>query len=248
MTSINLVETEKYEIKDPIVVIGFPDVGLVGSIATSYIVEQLKLKDIGYIESDEFPPVVIVHESRPKNTVRIYGGKNIIVLISEIPLPLSIIYEISETLTKWIISKHAKMALIIGGMPHPQRLEIESPQVYGVGTTENMDKILNENKIKLFEEGIIAGVHGVLLKKCADEKIPAAYLLSESHYNLPDPGAAASSLIALNNIAGLNVDVKTLIEKGEEIRVNAKNLMKKTHEAMNEIHNSQDNEIPIMYR
>jgi len=53
---------------------GLPDVGLVGTIATTFLVEKKGFEEIAYLESDLFPPVMVVHEGRLKNPFRIYGG------------------------------------------------------------------------------------------------------------------------------------------------------------------------------
>ena len=59
----------------PVVAIeGLPDVGLVGTIATTFLVEKKGFEEIAYLESDLFPPVMVVHEGRLKNPFRIYGG------------------------------------------------------------------------------------------------------------------------------------------------------------------------------
>jgi len=63
-----------------------------------------------------------------------------------------------------------------------------------------------------------------------------------------DPEAAAAILAVLNKILGLSVDVKKLMEKGEEIRITARDLMKRTHESMSEMQKSQEHEAPMMYR
>ncbi|MEM1963865.1 MAG: PAC2 family protein, partial [Candidatus Caldarchaeum sp.] len=40
--------------------LGFPDTGLAGSIAVSYMVEQLRPEEKGYVDSAELPPIVPV--------------------------------------------------------------------------------------------------------------------------------------------------------------------------------------------
>jgi len=139
------------------------------------------------------------------------------------------------------------MILILGGIPHPERIEVKSPRVYGVGTEDEMDNIVRKNNITPFEEGVIVGINGVMLKKCMDKKIPALYLFAESHYNLPDPESAASALSVLNKMIRLDVDVKKLIEEGEEIRIKARDIMKRTRESMSEMQKSREHEVPMMY-
>lgn len=58
----------------PVAIEGLPDVGLVGTIATTFLVEKKGFEEIAYLESDLFPPVMVVHEGRLKNPFRIYGG------------------------------------------------------------------------------------------------------------------------------------------------------------------------------
>lgn len=66
MDSVKVVETERLKIRNPVVITGFPDVGLVGTIAVSHIVNALALKEIGYLESEALPPIIVVHGNAPK--------------------------------------------------------------------------------------------------------------------------------------------------------------------------------------
>jgi len=54
---------------------GLPDVGLVGLIATSHIISQLKMEEIAYVDSELLPPVVVLHEGLPYAPLRILGTK-----------------------------------------------------------------------------------------------------------------------------------------------------------------------------
>ncbi|MCW4034921.1 MAG: PAC2 family protein, partial [Candidatus Bathyarchaeota archaeon] len=81
-------ETVKIVEKKPIpsdttMLIGLPDVGLVGLIATSYLVSELKLEEVAYMDSDLLPPVVVLHKGLPHAPLRIYGNENLMAVISE---------------------------------------------------------------------------------------------------------------------------------------------------------------------
>ena len=41
-------------------IVGLPDVGLVGLIAMSYLISELNLEEIAYMDSDLLPPVVVL--------------------------------------------------------------------------------------------------------------------------------------------------------------------------------------------
>jgi uncharacterized protein len=245
---VKVVETGPVEAKNPVVITGFPDVGLVGTIAVSHLIESLKLKEIGYVASDELPPIVVVHEKRPKAPIRLYGDERLVVAVSEIPIPYNLVYPLSSSLVRWFKEKNARFALLLGGMANPKRLEIEEPAVYGVTTGEGMDEILEKKNIKFFEEGFITGQDWVILRNCMEVGLPSIYLIAESHFAYPDPGAAAAIIRAINRILDLDVDVKSLLEKEEEIRILTRDLMKRTEENMKALRKMQEQEIPVMYR
>ncbi|HDI10290.1 MAG TPA: hypothetical protein ENF65_00925, partial [Euryarchaeota archaeon] len=52
---ILLVEKEGISLNNPVLIEGFPGVGLVASIATGFLVEELKLEEIGYVFSKYLP-------------------------------------------------------------------------------------------------------------------------------------------------------------------------------------------------
>lgn len=245
---VKVVETRHLEIKNPVVITGFPDVGLVGTIAVSHIISSLGLEEIGYVASEELPPIIVVHGKRPKAPIRLYGNEGIIVAVSEIPIPHSLVYSLSSSLVEWFKEKGARFALLLGGIANPRRLEIEEPAIYGVSTGEEMDELLEKKNIKFFEEGFITGQDGVILRNCVEKNLPSIYLMAESHFGYPDPGAAAAVIQAINRLLDLEVDVKSLLEKEEEIRILTRDLMRRTEENMKRIQKMQEQEIPVMYR
>ncbi|HIE34204.1 MAG TPA: proteasome assembly chaperone family protein [Candidatus Altiarchaeales archaeon] len=230
------------------VILGLPDVGLVGTIAAAHIIEEMNLKEIAQVDSRMFPPVMVVHKHMPKSPIRVYGNGNLLVIISEIPITPELINPLIESIVEWLKSKNINQLISIGGIPHPKRMEIEKPRIYGIGTDKNFDKIFKKNDINAFEEGLIVGPSGVMLKKCMLEGIKAMYLMAESHYKYPDPGAAASVISAINRIFGTKISIKSLEEKEEEIRLTARDLMKRTENTLKEMQKTQEKEIPMMYR
>lgn len=244
---IKIVEKEGVKIDSPIVIEGFPDVGLVGTIASLHLIDQLGLNEIAYIESSIFPPVMVLHKGILTEPVRIFGDKNIILVTSEIAIPPIAIYDLADTLSNWFKEKRAKLVISLTGIPVQDRMEIDAPMVFGVGNSEDTLSILKKNKIETMEEGFIAGIYALLLKRCLKRNIPAIAILAQSFPNYPDPGAAASAISSLNKILKTDVDVKPLLEKANDIRVKARDLMKQTQGAMGAMRKPLETEIPMMY-
>ena len=55
-------------------IVGFPSVGLVSSIAANYVVRTSGLSRIAGILSSDFPPYTLINEGVPSPPVRIYAG------------------------------------------------------------------------------------------------------------------------------------------------------------------------------
>ncbi|MCP8304359.1 MAG: proteasome assembly chaperone family protein [archaeon] len=247
LKKIEIVEREGIKIDEPTVIEGFPDVGLVGVIASSYLVDKLELVEVAHIESALFPPVMVLHKGILTEPVRMFSNGKIIVVTSEIAIPPKAIYDLADVLSDWFKEKKAKLVVSLSGIPVQNRMEIDTPSVYGVGNSEKWMNIFKKNDIEVMEEGFMAGIYALLLKGCLKRGIPAIAFLSQSFLNYPDPGAAASAILSLNKILKLDVDVKPLLEKADEIRVKARDLMKQAQGTMGAVRKPLEREIPIMY-
>jgi len=245
---VRIVEKEGVKHKNPIVIEGLPDVGLVGTIAASYIVERMGYKEIGYIESDLFPPVMVVHEGKSKNPLRIYGDEGVVVVLSEVAIPVGAVYPLTEALADWVKEIDSKLVISMTGLPATNRIDIEKPEVFAVGNNEEALNELKDKQMELLEEGFIAGPYAVMLRECSKRKISAISLLAQCFPVYPDPGAAASAIESLDKFLKLGIDIKELLEKGEEIKLKARDLMRQTALSAPEMQKGVEQDMPIMYR
>jgi uncharacterized protein len=229
-----------------VVVNGLPDVGLVGLLAASHIISSLKLQEVGAIESDLLPPMIVLHGGLPKAPVRIFSGNGLAVVISETVIPSSLVRTLANGLVDWARGKSVKLMLSLGGMAVANRQDIESPKVFAALSSKDLETRLR-GSAEVLEEGYIIGAYGLLLRRCAEAAVPAITLLTQSHYNYPDPEAAAAALNAVNVILGLKVDVSDLLKRGEEIRLRSKDMMHRTHEEMNRMNKGHEYDLPPLY-
>ena len=247
MGDIELIETIQKKFNKPIAIVGFPDVGLVGSIAVSHMIETLGLGEIAHIESEELPPIVVVRENRPRSLIRVYGNESIICVVSETPLPSHLIKPIANTILEWLKNKDVSFVVSIGGIAHPERMEIERPNVYAVPSTAECEKILKDKRVPMFQEGFLVGPNGVVVLLGKRKGIPSIHLMSEAYLQFPDPGAAAATIEVINRLFGLKVNIDKLLEKEEEIRLKTKELMRRTQEMLKEMKEKSETST-VMYR
>jgi len=242
---LRIVETEPIP-KSAVVVNGLPDVGLVGLLAASHIISELKLKEVGAIESDLLPPMIVLHGGLPKSPIRFFANNSLVVLISETTIPVSLVRPLAYTLVNLARSKASKLVLSLGGMAVSNRQDIDAPKVFAALSSKDVEQRLN-GTAEVLEEGYIIGAYGLILRMCAQASVPAITLLTQSYYNHPDPVAAAATLAAVNKILDLNVSVSELLKNGEELRLKSKDLMHRTHEEMQKMDKSHEDDLPALY-
>ena len=242
--SIKIIE-KKIIPSDTTMIIGLPDVGLVGLIATSYLISELNLEEIAYMDSDLLPPVVVLHNGLPHAPLRIYGNQKLIAVISELAVPAPAIYNIMRKIIDWAEEKKVKRIISMGGIPLENRQTVKEPKVFGAASNQKLLEILNKKGVNTMKEGYIVGAQALSMRYSISKNISAIAILSQSFYNYPDPQAAAITLKELSKISEIELDVTKLLEKGEEIRLKARDIMKRTQQEMNKMQKSQEYDLPL---
>jgi len=242
---IIITETKRIDVNSPVVIEGVPDMGLVGSIAVSHMIVEQNFEEVGYIKSDLFAPVMVVHNKKVLNPVRIFQKENLIAILSEIPIDPKAGYILSKRLTEWYKEKDAELIISISGTPIQERIDIEEPEIFGTSNNETILKKMEDSGVKVLEEGFLSGFYALILKNSIELNLNSSVLLAQCYPSYPDPGAAASVLKALNKMLNLNVDVKQLAEQAEELKLNYRALMEQTNASMQR---ETKVEVPTMYR
>jgi uncharacterized protein (TIGR00161 family) len=244
---VSLIETKSINVKRPVILCGLPDVGLVGIIAVSHIIGQLKMEEVGYVDSDKFPPVVVFHQGQPTYPIRVYQRENLFAVFSETAVSPETVHPLAKVIINWARDRGASMLVSLGGIGMPNRIDIDSPKVYGASNDPSLREILSKLGVPLMEEGFLVGPYALMAKLTINQGPPDLILMAESYQQYPDPGAAAASIEALKKLVPLEVDTKPLIAKSEEIRLSARELMRKTSENLQKMGKAQEYEMPMMY-
>ncbi len=242
--SVRIVEKKSVP-SNALMLHGLPDVGLVGLIATSHVIGQLKMNEVAYVDSELLPPIVVLHEGLPHAPLRIFGNGELIATFGESAIPVKAVQPIIRKLVEWGQNKKAKLMISLGGLPVPDRQDIESVKVFGAASMPSLLKTLTDKGIQILHDGFMVGPYALIMRYCAERNIPAVALLAQSFYNYPDPEAAAATIKEFSKLTGLNIDVSKLIEGGEEIRLRARDTMKRTTEELNRMKKTQEYDLPL---
>lgn len=205
---------DNIESKNPIIMGGFPGMGLVGNIVTQYLIDQLNMQPRGRVDSRLFPPIAILYGGIVKGPVRIYENaeKGIVIIFSDIPIDPIISREVGKAIISWATPLKPREVISIAGLATSG----EEHKVYGAATTQaSLDRI--KTKVEVFEMGTITGVPGVMLNECMNNGIEAVCVLGETRGPNPDPRAAIHVVEALNGIYGFGIPIEPMKEQAEQI-------------------------------
>ncbi|RLE62786.1 MAG: proteasome assembly chaperone family protein [Thermoprotei archaeon] len=233
--------------KNSTMIIGLPDIGLVGAISSSFLIKAFNMKEAAFLDSPNFPPILVFHDTKPKAPVRLHANSDKIVLISEIPILPGQFTPLAKKILSLTEELEARNIIMIGGIPAPNRIEIKKPKVYGAAILEKDKEKLKQAGIELFKNGFIAGIYASILKECIKKKCSAIILLAESYANYPDPGAAAAALEALGKLLGITINVDPLLQQEEEIRLKLRELMQRTVNSLKASSKEYEYAVPLMY-
>lgn len=199
--------------KNATVVVGFPTAGLVGSIAASYLTSKLNMEFVGYYTGNKIPPVTAVHDYKPLPPIRVYASesKHLVVVLSEIVVPISLSAEMASHIAGLSEKVNAPLVVTLGGISQNE----DEKGVYIISTDQKLsDDIVKRNLAKKVKEGATTGVVGLLLFPGV-VKPPVLAVLGESEGERPDPGAAVEVLRTLSKIIDIPIDTNELSREAE---------------------------------
>ncbi len=196
--------------KNPILIEGFPGFGLVGTIASEFLIDHLKTEMIGKIEFDEMPAVVAIHENKVVEPLGIfYNKKYNIVILHAITTATGFEWKIADVLVDLAKQLNVKEVISLEGVGSTG-LKMASSSFYYTNE-EKKKEVLNNLGLKPLKEGIIMGVTGALILKIDGR--PLCCLFADTASNLPDSKAAARIIESLDKYLGLEVDPKPLMQQ-----------------------------------
>jgi uncharacterized protein (TIGR00162 family) len=227
MKTTVIKELTKVELKNPILVEGFPGLGMVGSIATKYLVKQLKAQKLAILHSPHFPYHVIVNKKGGARLLRgeFYfwkneAGENDFIFLTGDSQAQTIEgqFEVANSILDFAEKKKVKTIITIGGY----RNEVEdTPKVVAVSTNSDLfERALKAKAVSSDAGTPIVGTAGLLLGLAKFRKMDAVCLLGETRGYLPDPKTAKSVIEVLRGLLEIDVDLKGLdeeIERSKEI-------------------------------
>jgi uncharacterized protein len=207
---------------------GFPGFGLVGTIASEFLVEHLKIEQIGKILFDDMAAMVAIHEQKIVEPLGIfYNKKYDLIILHAITTATKHEWEMAEIIKKLALDLKAKEIISLEGVGTGDATGASNAFYYS-NNPKNAG-VIQKAGIPPLKEGIIIGVTGALLLR--NEKTPMTCFFAETHSNLPDSKAAAKIIECLDKYIGMDLDYKPLLDQAQKFEEKLKTILQKSQEA-----------------
>ncbi len=240
MDEVEIVELRKIDLRGAVIIDGFPSVGLVSSIVANYLIALLKLEYVAVMDSGLFPTVSLVRNSEPLGPARVYarpnlrpGEQQVVVFSTELQPSANLLRPIGRAIMDFAQEQKCDLIISAGGLiVEGDETSVEDEErgevsVYGIGSTENAERLLVAADATPFTDGVISGTAGVLLNEGRRRGMDVITLLAEARPDMADARAAALILTSIDQmVMHLRLDVEPLCKEAERLEAQLKILHK----------------------
>jgi uncharacterized protein len=237
MVDIEFRTFKEVDLQGGTVIEAIPSVGLVSTIAATYMITTLPVDQVCALDSEDFPPLSMVYAYKPKFPVRIYAlpDLKLSIFIAEVPLPPRVHRPLALALLKWATTHRCRQIVSLEGLPLPDDAKQQDVQVWGVGSTDSARKTLDDAGIQKLETGIISGVSGVLLNEARWQFYDVVTLLAEAHADMPDAFSAAKLLEATDQVLPeIKLNLEPLREQAKALEAHLQRLREEARPVVSE--------------
>ncbi len=222
--------------KNPIMVVGLPGIGTVGSLVGEHLRNTLKAKRLATLYSPHFLHQAIMMKNGGVRLVsnRFYLCRNektkqdIIILVGDMQAGTPEgQYEINDRIVNFFQALGGKTIYTVGGYNISNQY-VTKPRVFGVATDKETRESLAKSGVVMGQAaGAVWGSAGLIVAFSKKHKIHAACLMGETGMLEIDANAAKAVLEKLKDILKLDVDLSSI----DKIKAETETLLREMEKA-----------------
>jgi uncharacterized protein len=231
----HIEERQPVDLGSPTLIEGLPGVGLVGKLAADHLVEQFEMTHHASCHCEGIPQVAAYadDERSVRPPVRIYAdeARDLLVLQSDVPVSPAAAGDFAGCVTGWLVDNDVTPVYLSGIAQEKDGV----PSLYGVGTGDAADLLVEHDIPAPSESGMVSGPTGALVAEADQQGLDGLCLVVQANANFPDPEAARVLLTeAIEPIAEIEVDTEKLVEQADRIGQAREQLAQQMQQAQEE--------------
>ncbi|MHA1793417.1 MAG: proteasome assembly chaperone family protein [Promethearchaeota archaeon] len=219
---IEIILLEKnVNLKGKYMITGFHGIGVVGYIATKYLIEETKAKKIGIVVSDHMAPIVSLNEDGELQTpVELFLDENnnfIYLLVRFSPHP-SELRDFIISLSDFIEKNEISGLILLGGLDKNFRPADDDIGFRCVISNNFSIEPLQLEKAPLIDANLfISGGIAMFLIELKRRRVPTLVLFPYADRENPDMKAASKAIEIINKLFNTSIGTENLMDEAKEI-------------------------------
>ncbi len=222
----NLSQSSKLNIKDGVVLDGFPSAGLLNAIASECLIRSSGTELFAVIDSPEFPPLSIISNSMPHFPARLHvnEGLKVAFFISEFNIDPRMQSTMGKKILEWAMQNECKLIISAAGILGPKQNSgenastISEQSIFAVTSSPSAARIAKANNFIQLQSGTIGGIPATLLNEGSLLGLDVIVLLVNTMPDAPDFRASALISNAVTKLVpGLSCDIASLLGEAETV-------------------------------
>jgi hypothetical protein len=217
---------KKTKFNDPILFVGLPGIGSIGSLVAEHLKSELKAKKFATLYSSHFPYQIIMLKNGGFRLVnnRFYyakgskGKSDIIILLGDAqPMTPEGQYEVNEKIVEFFKQLGGRRIYTIGGFSMGAQY-VKSPKVFGLATdSKTVDYIKKQGVTPTDSTGMsVLGSAGMIVAFSKKHRISAACIMGETGLLDVDANSAKAVLQVIGKMLGRKIALGSIEKlKGE---------------------------------
>jgi len=221
------------DLRNSIVIVGFPGMGLVGKFTAEYFIKNFNSKLIMRVVGHGFPSqLLVVRGIGSLITLDMYyteikQHKVIIITSATQPTNHWEQHELAEVVVKNLSEKGVKRLFATAAFVGDMVTETKTRKVYVAATNEQLVKELTRYGAIPINDGVISGLNGIITGWAQIYGIDSACILGETWRSIVDMGltdyrAAKAVIEFIAKMLGIEIDTRELDRNADEIEENIK--------------------------
>ncbi|MGQ0535966.1 MAG: PAC2 family protein [Methanobacteriota archaeon] len=231
MTSPHELDIENGVFDDALVLVAVPGAGFVGTIAAQFVMDQLRLKQVGSVHTSAGTPGVVARRGAAGARMVVYGGpevcgpgsscRHVAVITADVSVVAERAAEFAQALVSSLAQVGARAVVLLDALrPHAGA---GAPPVIASGVGPDAGMHAEAAGVSSLGRGAMAGFGGAALLEGLERDANVVALLTPATPDEPDTAAASRLLGAVVKLVRIALDTTPLEE-------NARRAAKKVQE------------------
>ena len=234
MNTTKIYYKKGLKFKNPVMIVGLPGIGSVGSLVGEYLKNELSAKRFATLYSPHFIHQSIMLKSGYTRLIsnRFYYKETkegtLIILLGDTQAGTPEgQYEVNEKIVRFFKSLGGKMIYTVGGYSASGHY-IQNPRVFGVATDRKTKEQLKKKGVLFgMTNGAIWGSAGLIVSFAKKNKVHAACIMGETSMLEIDANSARAVLSIMKDVLGVKINLDNI----DKIKNETDRMIKELEEA-----------------